>query len=824
MYILLFCISFIAKATSSSLQEDHKVYSLNSSHFPQWDYDSTLSQRNLQIATSDIQVNQFITGNQQNSAVASLKDGGFVIVWESAQQINSGIEVMARLYLPNGVAISNEFIVNTITVGDQQNPSVVGTQDGGFAVVWESNDGVSGTGFDIFCRLFYRNGTAKAAEFMVNDVLGNDQKEAYIASHANGNLVFTWSTNDPSATGIDVKAKLFDPTGVAVGTEFLVNTYPTSDQIPGGVCALTYGGFVIIWQSSGQVNGLDVYGQMYNDDLTTNGGEFLVNNVITTNDQGLPSVACLNDGGFVAVWHSHGASNPKDIMGRVFNSDGSERRGETIINSVTTNTQENPAVAPLDQGGFVVAWESNNQDGNNLGVFTRWFDSNGFALQGTDVQMNIYYQGLQQNPSIAAVDAGFVIAWESNNQDTNGFGVYFGRYTSHLAQLCSSDNDCLGTNFTKCLTTDRICVKCLDNTPCGGSQCSQFYHRCYSCLSDAGCPSMAPYCLQPSGVCHQCPMGICPLCSSGQYQYDNHCYSTCPPGTFNLTGQTTLKCDTCITNNNPAGCVPCSTDQDCNHLPFGQVFCISNKCTTIDVQFLNPAQVIESDASNEVKVAVLADSTYHLTFTIEPNYIPFQITSSGIIVGPWGGTQDLPSKIKIIVYATSAYGETVSDTVLLTVDQPQQYTIAQKAAAAAVAGAMFISGVDPALLWSLANLMQLFYYLLFLNVNYPKNLRRFLGLFSLGRLNFMPNPLSGVIQEVENESLPSPPRFYENSFTGLFVETSGSILSMMLMSLGIDLSAHVLKCCLMKHKKLLNKVIDFLPVVRISEALAFILS
>jgi len=60
----------------------------------------------------------------------------------------------------------------------------------------------------------------------------------------------------------------------------------------------------------------------------------------------------------------------------------------------------------------------------------------------------------------------------------------------------------------------------------------------------------------------------------------------------------------------------------------------------------------------------------------------------------------------------------------------------------AMSGPMLILGADPTLIWALVNLMQMLFYLLFLNVDYPNNLKAFLEIFSIGRVEFLPNPLS----------------------------------------------------------------------------------
>jgi len=51
----------------------------------------------------------------------------------------------------------------------------------------------------------------------------------------------------------------------------------------------------------------------------------------------------------------------------------------------------------------------------------------------------------------------------------------------------------------------------------------------------------------------------------------------------------------------------------------------------------------------------------------------------------------------------------------------------------ATAVPLLIAGADPNVLWALANLMQLLYYLLFFNVEYPWNVKAFLAILSAGR-------------------------------------------------------------------------------------------
>ena len=98
------------------------------------------------------------------------------------------------------------------------------------------------------------------------------------------------------------------------------------------------------------------------------------------------------------------------------------------------------------------------------------------------------------------------------------------------------------------------------------------------------------------------------------------------------------------------------------------------------------------------------------------------------------------------------------------------------ATAASVGIISLVGGMHPALILGLVTLMQMFLYLLFFNIDYPANLDHFLKTFTMVRLDFLPD----AIQPEEDNSedlLESPPRFYENEFSGLFLQSAGFLVA-----------------------------------------------
>src|SRR5206468_598967 len=77
---------------------------------------------------------------------------------------------------------------------------------------------------------------------------------------------------------------------VRVGLEFQVNTYMSSDQGAPDVATDGAGNFVVVWQSDQDGSYTGVFGQRYDSTGTAVGTEFQVN-TYTTSQQGYPKVA-----------------------------------------------------------------------------------------------------------------------------------------------------------------------------------------------------------------------------------------------------------------------------------------------------------------------------------------------------------------------------------------------------------------------------------------------------------------------------------------------------------------------------------------------------
>jgi hypothetical protein len=118
-------------------------------------------------------------------------------------------------------------------------------------------------------------------------------------------------------------------------------------------------------------------------------------------------------------------------VARRFDSAGGPRGSEFRVNTYTEYSQGRPAIACEADGDFVVVWDSDSQDGDGYGVFGQRIDKDGIKA-GTEFQINAYVTGSQQLPSVAAADTGeFVVVWESyDDQDGDSYGIFGQRFAS----------------------------------------------------------------------------------------------------------------------------------------------------------------------------------------------------------------------------------------------------------------------------------------------------------------------------------------------------------------------------------------------------------
>ena len=120
------------------------------------------------------------------------------------------------------------------------------------------------------------------------------------------------------------------------------------------------------------------------------GQEFQVN-TYTPGYQHNPTATGLSDGGFVISWiGDHQYKSGICVIGQLFDPLGNKKGDQFKINTYRSY-MDSPTIAAFSNGGFVVCWESYNQDGSKEGCFGQLFNSLGIK-KGDEFQINTYTQ------------------------------------------------------------------------------------------------------------------------------------------------------------------------------------------------------------------------------------------------------------------------------------------------------------------------------------------------------------------------------------------------------------------------------------------------
>ncbi len=385
---------------------------------------SSPPQRLLTINSVEFLVNTGSTTNdQQNPSVSALSNDGFIIAWQDNSYTVTDIDINAQIYGFNGSPLNSNIPLANGSEVNETLPSLCTFGNGDFGVAYvRSKDGSYS---NIYARLFDAGGGLIGDKFEVNTDTSSNKGYPSMATMSNNGFVIAWHSYLQDGDSWGVYAQRYSVGGNTLGGEFQVNTYYINSQGAPRIAVLSNGGFVITWESIGQDgSGYGVYAQLYSTSGSRSGGEFRVN-TYTANDQRLPSIASLNNGGFVIAWQSYGEDGSGyGVYAQRYSVSGLPSGSQFQVNTYTTITQSNPSVAGLSGGGFMITWESYGQDGSGYGVFAQGYSASG-SPSGGEFQVNTHTTNDQDTPNVAGLsDGGFVIAWRSNWQDGDGYGVY----------------------------------------------------------------------------------------------------------------------------------------------------------------------------------------------------------------------------------------------------------------------------------------------------------------------------------------------------------------------------------------------------------------
>jgi Ca2+-binding RTX toxin-like protein len=226
-------------------------------------------------------------------------------------------------------------------------PSITSFNNGGYVVSYTVG---SGDDTDIVATIVAPNGTV-GAQFDIHNESDNS-RFSELATLTNGNFVAVFQDEFGGSADIDIKFRIFTPTGTAVtGSLTVSGGGGAAAEIDPDVAALKNGGFVVVWtDASGDADGEGIRATIYDNSGTAVRSDFQVNLDGQAGSQNEASVIALADGGFLVTFEDDNADLVRALR---FDAAGNRIGAEfTVKNGVSIDS---PEAALLRDGRFAYA-------------------------------------------------------------------------------------------------------------------------------------------------------------------------------------------------------------------------------------------------------------------------------------------------------------------------------------------------------------------------------------------------------------------------------------------------------------------------------------
>lgn len=385
------------------------------------------------LELSNFWINLESNGWQGRPSILALAEGGFIVSWTTF--IDEDNRFSYVIYDQNGMpTISNVDLDAAIDPLESDN-SFFQMSNGSLVKIWASNQ-QSDSKFQHLKNDYALFGVVQEIDgsilrtFEFGSQGSVDQINPTLAPLGSGMFVTVWEAPDGSGSG--VFGQILDSDGVNQTDVFQVNSYTQDHQVGPTIAALKNGNIVVVWSSRSQDGDRSgVYAQVLDVAGGKLGPETRINSE-TFASQFNPAVTQLNDGGFAVAYVSENASDQwgtftTGVYLKLFDVSGAQIDDEIRVNSSNIGNQREAKIAVLESGEFVVVWSSDSQS-TDPGIFYQLFNSQGVKL-GSEIKVDEEFASLGSSPDVEALrDGGFVIVWKSGLSD---LGDIFGqRYSA----------------------------------------------------------------------------------------------------------------------------------------------------------------------------------------------------------------------------------------------------------------------------------------------------------------------------------------------------------------------------------------------------------
>jgi Ca2+-binding RTX toxin-like protein len=347
-------------------------------------------------------LNAYTTGIQQYPDILSLKGGGFVVAYN-----NGGDFLSLDFYDASGAIVGTTQVpASAATTAPSGQPSLTQLADGNVVVIWDETQLSSNT---LKGAMYSSTGTLLQANLSLGSFSAPSFGQPTVSALANGNFAVAVETSG------QIYSAVFGPTGSTILSYNLANTTVAGIQNDAQIVGLN-DGYVVIWTDTNPAD-QQIRGRMfYSSGAPVSGSDFLI---AATGDNTQPSIAKLQDGGFVVAYTDSGWAEAGGVLGNGITLQYVSATGvlgaQVHVNNISSGDESDPDVTVLPNGFVLVTW-SYPYDPTDTDIRAALFDSSGTRIQVGGANQFTLVNTTQNeiHSTVAGLSNGsFVAGWEN---------------------------------------------------------------------------------------------------------------------------------------------------------------------------------------------------------------------------------------------------------------------------------------------------------------------------------------------------------------------------------------------------------------------------
>lgn len=363
-----------------------------------------------------VTVNATTTGSQNDPEVIQLANGNILVSWttDDAGGLGSpaGVEIFGQIFDPLGNPVGAELRLNNASTADiEQNSHIAALPGGGFVVVYHDFD-IDGTGgSNIRLEEYDANGASvtESPGVVIDSFAPADPnyRNPRVAVSSATSVLIVYEEVTAGVSGI--YGKIYDTTTDTYSAQLVFMTGGGSGGTTlADVAVLSNGSYVMVANRGDTDNSLTY--RVVNSAGAGGGSAFVIGTNTNTFNDREATVTALTGGGFVIAW-TNTDTNDTDIEFRVYDNAGTPISGGFAGSDGATDSNNESQVIALADGSFVIAWDD---DDSPLGIDVQHFSATGGQLGSV---FTVSANNVNSISGVGLADGRMALVWDVSGSE-----------------------------------------------------------------------------------------------------------------------------------------------------------------------------------------------------------------------------------------------------------------------------------------------------------------------------------------------------------------------------------------------------------------------